>query len=144
MYDNIIICFNIKGGKVMALPIWAVVALQVAFFAIIILVVYKQVKERLLYKYHPNKWYVLAAAGIIFLIPMLVTEYLKFNMTGTVWQYIDSTIFIILFLWFIDISNGNMSKFVDSKNNKTVIENKQKLNNSNKPKKNKNRDSRRR
>lgn len=128
----------------MTLPIWAVVALQVAFFAIIILVVYKQVKERLLYKYHPNKWYVLAAAGIVFLIPMLITEYYKYNMTGTLWQYMDSTIFIILFLWFIDISNGNMKKVVDNKNKKTEIVNKQMNNTPNKPKKNKNRDSRRR
>lgn len=128
----------------MTLPVWAVVMLQVVFFAIIILVVYKQVKERILYKYHPNKWIVLASAGIVFLIPMLVTEYSKYNMTGTIWQYIDSTFFIILFLWFLDVSNGNMKKFVDKKNSKIEAANQQKIINVNKPKKNKNRDSRRR
>jgi EamA domain-containing membrane protein RarD len=128
----------------MTLPVWAQVLLQVTFFAIVILVVYKQLKERILFKYHPDKWIVLALAGLVFLFPMLSTEYLKLNVTGTVWQYLDSTIFIILFLWFVDISNGNMLKFTNKKNNKEVAVNMQKISAANKPKKNKNRDSRRR
>jgi len=136
-----------EGGIQMALPVWAQVMLQVAFFAIVILFVYKQMKERVLYKYHPDKWVVLGLSALVFLLPMLSSAYLNFNMSNTVWQYIDSTIFIVLFLWFVDISNGNMNKVRDKINNPPTNANKQSINNPikpNKPKKNKNRDSRRR
>lgn len=132
----------------MNLPNWAVVGLQVVFFAIIILVVYKQLKERFLYKYNPNKWLVLAAAGLVFFIPIFTKEYYNYDMMKTLWQYLDSTIFIILFVWFIDLANGSMKRFRDSKNNVSKVEHnleaRKQTASAKKNKKLKNRDSRRR
>lgn len=129
-----------------SLTTWQVVLLQVAFFAVIMLVVYKQLKERILYKYNPDKWMVLIIAGLVFLIPIIAGQYLNFNMTNTVWQYLDSAIFIVFFLWFVDIQNGSIKKLQDKKAGIVSDEAKakgQKANNPNK-KKNKNRDARRR
>lgn len=124
---------------------WLIVLLQVAFFAVIMFVVYKQLKERLLYKYNPNKWVVLIAAGVVFFLPMLITQMLKYDLNGSFWQYLDSAIFIVLFLWFVDISNGNIKRMLDKRAEETAAAEKKKLKaaapaNKNK---NKNRDSRR-
>jgi hypothetical protein len=116
MYDNSVICLA-EGAIQMNLPTWAVIALQVAFFAIIILVVYKQIKEKVLYKYNPNKWMILGLSGLVFLIPILIKEYSGYDMSGTVWQYVDSAVFIVLFLWFVDLSNGTIRKISEVKKN---------------------------
>jgi hypothetical protein len=124
---------------------WLIVLLQVAFFAVIMFVVYKQLKERLLYKYSPNKWVVLLAAGVVFFLPMLITQMFKFDLNGSFWQYLDSAIFIVLFLWFVDISNGNIKRMLDKRAEETAAAEKKKLKAAapaNKSK-NKNRDSRR-
>ena len=124
---------------------WLTVLLQVAFFAIIMFVVYKQLKERLLYKFNPNKWVVLIAAGVVFFLPMIMTQLFKFNTNNSFWQYLDSAVFICLFLWFVDISNGNMQRMLDNRTEEASGTEKKKLKvaaTSNK--KNKNRDSRRR
>lgn len=124
---------------------WLIVLLQVAFFAVIMFVVYKQLKERLLYKYNPNKWVVLIAAGVVFFLPMLITQMFKYDLNGSFWQYLDSAIFIVLFLWFVDISNGNIKRMLDKRAEETAAAEKKKLKAAapaNKSK-NKNRDSRR-
>jgi hypothetical protein len=125
---------------------WLTVLLQVAFFAVIMFVVYKQLKERVLYKYNPNKWIVLAASGVVFFLPMLISQMFKYNVTGTLWQYLDSAVFIVLFLWFVDIQNGNIKRMLDKKAEDSAQEekNKMKVAAPAGKKKNKNRDSRRR
>lgn len=125
---------------------WLTVLLQVAFFAVIMFVVYKQLKERVLYKYNPNKWIVLAASGVVFFLPMLISQVFKYNVTGTLWQYLDSAVFIVLFLWFVDIQNGNIKRMLDKKAEDSAQEEKKKMNAAAPAgkKKNKNRDSRRR
>jgi hypothetical protein len=124
---------------------WLTVLLQVAFFAIIMFVVYKQLKERLLYKYNPNKWVVLIAAGVVFFLPMIITQLFKFNTNGSFWQYLDSAVFICLFLWFVDISNGNIKKMMDKRTEEASGAQKKKMKAAaTSSKKNKNRDSRRR
>jgi hypothetical protein len=124
---------------------WLTVLLQVAFFAIIMFVVYKQLKERLLYKYNPNKWVVLIAAGVVFFLPMIITQLFKFNTNGSFWQYLDSAVFICLFLWFVDISNGNIKKMMDKRTEEASGVQKKKMKAAaTSSKKNKNRDSRRR
>ncbi|MGE5628902.1 MAG: hypothetical protein ACM3X7_12490 [Solirubrobacterales bacterium] len=131
----------------MILPSWAIIVLQIAFFAIVILVVYKQIKERFLYKFNPNKWILLGVAGIVFLIPIILKEYYYLDVSKSLWQYVDSTIFIILFLWFVDVANGSMKKFGENKNkpqsavNNQII--KQQTISAKKNRKNKNRDIRR-
>lgn len=123
-----------------------IVLLQVAFFAIIMFVVYKQLKERLLYKFNPNKWVVLIASAAVFFLPMLISQVIKYNLNGTLWQYLDSAVFIVLFLWYVDISNGSIKKILDKKAEETTKEEKKKLQTASPAvkKKNKNRDSRRR
>jgi hypothetical protein len=124
---------------------WLTVLLQVAFFAIIMFVVYKQLKERLLYKYNPNKWVVLIAAGVVFFLPMIITQLFKFNTNNSFWQYLDSAVFICLFLWFVDISNGNIQKMTDKRKEETTGAEKKKIKAAvTSSKKNKNRDIRRR
>ena len=124
---------------------WLTVLLQVAFFAIIMFVVYKQLKERLLYKFNPNKWVVLIAAGVVFFLPMIITQLIKFNTNGSFWQYLDSAVFICLFLWFVDISNGNIQKMMDKRKDQEAGAEKKKIKAAvTSSKKNRNRDSRRR
>lgn len=124
---------------------WLTVLLQVAFFAIIMFVVYKQLKERLLYKFNPNKWVVLIAAGVVFFIPMIITQLFKFNTNNSFWQYLDSAVFICLFLWFVDISNGNIKRMLDKRTEEATGAEKKKLKAAvTSSRKNKNRDSRRR
>jgi len=124
---------------------WLTVLLQVAFFAIIMFVVYKQLKERLLYKYNPNKWVVLIAAGVVFFLPMIMTQLFKFNTNNSFWQYLDSAVFICLFLWFVDISNGNIQKMMDKRKDQEAGAEKKKIKAAvTSSKKNRNRDSRRR
>ena len=124
---------------------WLTVLLQVAFFAIIMFVVYKQLKERLLYKFNPNKWVVLIAAGVVFFIPMIITQLFKFNTNNSFWQYLDSAVFICLFLWFVDISNGNIKRMLDKKTEESTGADKKKLKAAvTSSRKNKNRDIRRR
>jgi hypothetical protein len=124
---------------------WLTVLLQVAFFAVIMFVVYKQLKERLLYKYNPNKWIILAAAGLVFFLPTLISQVFNYNVTGTFWQYLDSAVFIVLFLWFVDIQNGSIKKMIEKKAEGAAQA--EKMVKTAAPagkKKNKNRDSRRR
>lgn len=125
---------------------WLTVLLQVAFFAVIMFVVYKQLKERLLYKYNPNKWIVLAASGVVFFLPMLISQAFNYNVSGTLWQYLDSAVFIVLFLWFVDIQNGSIKRVLDKKA-EVSAQAEMKMVKTAAPsgkKKNKNRDSRRR
>ena len=124
---------------------WLTVLLQVAFFAIIMFVVYKQLKERLLYKFNPNKWVVLIAAGVVFFLPMIMTQLFKFNTNNSFWQYLDSAVFICLFLLFVDISNGNIQKMMDKRKDQEAGAEKKKIKAAvTSSKKNRNRDSRRR
>lgn len=88
------------------MPLWLKVVLQILFFVIIFLVVYNQLKIRVLSKFHPNKWIILGLAVAAFFIPTAITAYFKYDINGTVWQYVQSAVFIVLFLWFIDLRSG--------------------------------------
>lgn len=91
-----------------SLPGWATVVGQVIFFGIIVLVVYTRLKVHLLSKYNPNKYLILAIAISMFFIPNMVAAQLKIQLVGTVGQYIQSALFIIFFLWFVDLRGGNI------------------------------------
>ena len=85
---------------------WLTVVFQVLFFVVIFLVVYNQLKIRVLSKLHPNKWLILVLALIAFFVPTFIATYFKYTLNGTVWQYVQSAVFIIFFLWFIDLRSG--------------------------------------
>lgn len=88
------------------MPMWLTVILQVLFFVVIFLVVYRQLKIHVLSKLHPNKWMILALAIISFFAPAVIATYYKYNLNGTVWQYVQSAVFIVFFLWYIDLRSG--------------------------------------
>lgn len=88
------------------MPLWLQVAFQILFFVIIFLVVYNQLKIHVLSKLHPNKWLILGLAIAAFFVPTVIAAYFKYNINGTVWQYVQSAIFIVLFLWFVDLRSG--------------------------------------
>ncbi|MBC2579531.1 hypothetical protein [Clostridium sp. DJ247] len=90
------------------MPQWLTLILQILFFVVIYLVVYTQLKNRLLSKLHPNKWLILILAAAVFFIPNIIAAYYKYNLNGTIWQYAETGVFIILFLWFIDLQTGAM------------------------------------
>ncbi|NMM62878.1 hypothetical protein HBE96_09220 [Clostridium sp. P21] len=88
------------------MPLWMQVTLQVLFIVVIFVVAYNQLKIHILSKFHPNKWIILAIAIIAFFVPNIIASYFKYNLGGSVWQYVQSTIFIVFFLWFVDLRSG--------------------------------------
>lgn len=91
-----------------SLPLWATVIGQVIFFGIIVLVVYTRLKVHLLSKYKPNKYLILAIAIAMFFVPNMIAAQMNIKIVGTIWQYIQSAIFIVFFLWFVDLRGGNI------------------------------------
>lgn len=117
---------------------WIKVVLLILFFVLIFVVVYNQLKIHVLSKLHPNKWIILAIAILAFFVPNLIAGYYKYNLSESVWQYLQSAIFIIFFLWFIDLRTGamyNKGRNSNSRGKSTVIKPKAKPNrvNKNKP-----------
>jgi predicted membrane protein len=88
------------------MPLWLNVILQVLFIAVIFLVVYNFLKSHVLYKLHPNKWIILLLSIASFIFPPVIAAQFKYNLNGTVLQYVFSAVFLILFLWFIDLKSG--------------------------------------
>lgn len=99
------------------MSLWLTVVLQILFFLVIFLVVYNQLKIRVLSKLHPNKWFILAVAIISFFVPTMIAAYYNYNLNGTVWQYVQSAVFIVFFLWFIDLRSGAIYKTPNTKLN---------------------------
>ncbi len=99
------------------MPLWSKLVLQVLFFVLIFVVVYNQLKIHVLSKFHPNKWIILGIAVVSFFIPTIVANYFKYDLNGTVWQYVQSTIFIVFFLWFVDLRSGAIYKIPGRNNN---------------------------
>ncbi|HBC95811.1 MAG TPA: hypothetical protein DC034_03315 [Clostridium sp.] len=101
------------------MPLWLNVLLQIIFIAIIFLVVYNFLKSHVLCKLNPNKWLILALSIASFILPPAVAASFRYNMNGTVWQYIFAAAFLIFFLWFLDLNSGAI--YSKSKKNKKDI-----------------------
>jgi hypothetical protein len=87
-------------------------------FAVIILIVYNILKVYVLNKININKWIVLALGILVLFLPgILISLGVKLP-NNSFWQFIPSGIFIILFLWFMDL-NGWMSKKTKSSTSST-------------------------
>ncbi|AND83942.1 hypothetical protein GTH52_08680 [Clostridium tyrobutyricum] len=89
---------------------WKNFIFQMIFIAIIFLVVYTLLKKYVFVKFHPNKIVLLVLAVIAFFVPSIANAFLKKSVNNSILQYVGSAIFIILFLWFLDIQNGSMNK----------------------------------
>ncbi|WP_123052891.1 hypothetical protein [Clostridium sp. JN-1] len=88
------------------MPLWLKVTLQIVFFVFIFMVVYNQLKIHVLSKFYPNKWIILAISIASFLLPPMIAAYFRYNLANTVWQYLQSIVFIVFFLWFVDLNTG--------------------------------------
>jgi hypothetical protein len=84
--------------------------LSIVAFSVIVLVIYNVLKKYVLFKVKVSKWIVLAAAVVLFIGPIIIWP----NMPTYVSNYIVPGIFVVLFLWFMDLSgfmrNRNISK----------------------------------
>lgn len=109
---------------------WWQIALYTVVFAVIMLVAYNLLNVFIFSKIKANKWIVLAAAVLTFFLPAL----LRINLQGkTIISIIQSGIFVILFLWFMDLSGfGGQRR---NKKEKTIIKPKAKPNRVKKDKK---------
>ncbi|WP_368490201.1 hypothetical protein [Clostridium sp. BJN0013] len=90
------------------MPSWLNIALQVLFMTVLVIIFYRLLKSHILYRFHPNKWLILILSICAFFLPPVISAYFKYNLSGTIWQYISSALFLILFLWFVDLKNGGI------------------------------------
>jgi hypothetical protein len=90
-------------------------------FGLLILIIYNLLRIFVLSKLNVNKWIVLAAAVLVFFLPALT----GINMNTTIAALIQSGLFVILFLWFMDLSGFNNRR---SKKKEVVIKPKAKPN----------------
>ncbi|WP_446898554.1 hypothetical protein ACSVC9_01120 [Clostridium sp. LBM24168] len=89
--------------------LWKTLIAQIIFIAVIFIVVYRLLKKYVLVKFHPNKIIILLLAVISFLLPGAVAIVLKKSTNNnSILQYISSGLFVIFFLWFLDLHNGVM------------------------------------
>jgi len=94
----------IQKGEIKYMNIFIQI-ISIVAFAIVVLVVYNVLKIYVLHKIKINKWIVLVAALVFFMVPMLIWP----TMPTYLANYILPGIFVILFLWFMDLS-GFMKK----------------------------------
>jgi hypothetical protein len=77
-------------------------------FAAVVFVVYNLLKRYVLEKVKINKWIVFAVAVVVLILPNILVGALKMDIQNNLfWAFGPSSIFIILFLWFIDLSGWN-------------------------------------
>ena len=89
--------------------------LSIVAFSVIVLVLYNVLKAYVLFKVKANKWIVLAAAVVLFIAPIIIWP----NMPTYVSNYIVPGIFVVLFLWFMDLSGFMRNRNVIKSNSKT-------------------------
>ena len=61
-------------------------------------IAYNFLNKYILYKLKINRWIILAAALLIMVVPAF------FSLNGYVWMGIQSALFVVLFLWFVDLT----------------------------------------
>ena len=88
---------------------WLKLFVQMLLFAVIVLVVYNGLKRYVLAKIKINKWIVFAVAVAVLILPNILVGVLQLNIqpNNIFWVYGPSSVFIILFLWFVDLSGWN-------------------------------------
>lgn len=94
-----------------------ITVLSIVAFSVIVLVIYNGLKAYVLSKVKVNKWVVLAAAVILFIVPMVIWP----NMPTYASNYIIPGIFVVLFLWFMDLSGFMKNRSTQKQNSKTNI-----------------------
>ena len=80
------------------------VFLPVLLIVVVILFVYNVLKIYVLDKIKVNKWVMLVITILVFFIPNLLWGK---QIQNTYWQYIHTGVFLIFFLWFLDLAGLN-------------------------------------
>lgn len=86
---------------------WLKIIVQMIVYALIVLVGYNLLKHFVLSKIKVkiNKWIVFAISIVVLFLPNILVAVLQINIQNNVlWIYGPSSLFIILFLWFLDLS----------------------------------------
>ena len=73
-------------------------------YSILIIIIYNLLKNFLLKKIKISKWVILAMAIVIFIVPPIPGV----NINPNIFRIVKSSLFIILFLWWIDLTTGKM------------------------------------
>lgn len=95
---------------------WVYLILKMLVLVIVVLIVYNFLKIYLLDKLKINKWIVLALAVVVFIAPVFLGE--DANMLGSWWQYVHSAVFVMLFMWFMDLAGLNKRRQSNNKYSK--------------------------
>lgn len=98
------------------MPGWLKFTLQIVAFAAIILVVYNVLKKYVLSKIKASKWVILISALLVFFLPTLIIALTKNVPNQMVISYIQMPIFVILFLWFMDLMGLGTTRNIAKKN----------------------------
>ena len=101
------------------MPSWLKSLLEMTAFAIVILVFYNLFKAYGMpkIKRKVNKWIVLVSAFIVFILGMFLQVYIPWSF----FKYIPSGIFVILLLWFMDLSGFGAGRRYENKIKKDEI-----------------------
>ena len=89
---------------------------SIVAFSAIVLVVYNVLKSKVLHKVTVNKWIILVAAMVLFIFPVLIWP----NMPKAISNYVIPAVFVILFLWFLDLSGFMKKRNLSKANSKTT------------------------
>lgn len=98
-----------------------IISFQIIFFILIYGLLYTRFLKKHLSKLHVKRWIVFLAMAAVIFIPKLIEIYFKYKIFNSIGQYIQSGIFIILFVWFLDLKGGYIYK--STSNQKQVKKN---------------------
>ena len=79
--------------------------LQIIGLAIVVFIAYSILQKYVFLKFKVNKWIIIGIAIAVFIVPLIISQTFsgaKFLQTNRIFSIIQSGIFVMLFLWFMD------------------------------------------
>lgn len=92
------------------MPVTLSYFLTLILFTVLALIVYNILNMFILTKYNPNKWIILGIAIAVLIIPTAINVANHTAFTGTIWNYVQSSIVIVFALWFFDLQRFGEKK----------------------------------
>lgn len=86
--------------------------LPMLIMVIIIIIVYNALKIYVLENIKVNKWVILVIGLIVLFVPQIIWH----DISKSVWYYVQTAVFLVLFLWFMDLVGLNKNR--NTKNDK--------------------------
>ncbi|MCY6484332.1 hypothetical protein OW763_08175 [Clostridium aestuarii] len=96
---------------------FAKVFLEMLVLVIIVLLVYNVLKAYVLDKIKINKWVVLSIAIIVFIVPSI---FWANKVPNRFLQYAQSAVFIVLFMWFMDLMGWGKRRRLSNDKNEVI------------------------